>query len=94
MDVSGGFLANLDAVYPCRHDGYLHFHALWALDHESLRGDENNVIVLDSPHGSLKSDVCEAKTNLTAPVRFVIRTIDETSSLKGGDYGKVSCYRC
>src|SRR5512132_1336305 len=28
MDVSGRVLANLDAGYPCRHDGDLYFHVL------------------------------------------------------------------
>jgi hypothetical protein len=32
----------------------------------------------------------EGKTDLTAAVLFVMPTIDESSSLKGGDYGKFS----
>jgi hypothetical protein len=30
------------------------------------------------------------KTNLTQPVLFVIRTVDDSTSLKGGDHGEFS----
>jgi hypothetical protein len=34
----------------------------------------------------------KGKQELTEPVLFVIRKIDESSSLKGGDYGKFSSH--
>jgi hypothetical protein len=30
MDVFEGILVKMDAGHPCRHDGELHFHSLWA----------------------------------------------------------------